>query len=132
MLDPNSGPSDGHIQRQQENLQSQANKQDIAIAQLNNSICTLTGSVDKLTERIEKRVDESDKWRREQENRTTKLEVNMTQAEQNAETIKKQEGRIVALEVVTSRMEKMFWALVGGIVTAGIASGAGLVIQLLD
>ena len=129
----NSVPHNGgHIQRQQENLQSQANKQDIAIAQLNNSICTLTGSVDKLTERIEKRIDESDRWRRDQENRVTKLEVNMTQAEQNAEIIKQQDARIVALEVVSSRMEKMFWALVAGIVTAGIASGAGLVIQLLD
>ena len=130
MLDPN-GNNDGRIHQRQDNLQSQANQQDIAIAQLNTSICTLTGSVDKLSERIEKRIDESDKWRREQESRVTTLEVGSDRAEQNTEAIKNQESRIVALEVVNSRMEKMFWILTTAVITAGASSGIGLVLHLM-
>lgn len=121
-----------HVRRQQENLQQQTQEQEVQIARLNESICTLTGSVDKLTDRIEKRIDESDRWRREQDNRVTTLEAKADQSEQNAAIIKQQEARIVALEVVLGRMEKMFWLAATGIVTTGIASGVALIGLLLQ
>ena len=111
----NDQNGNGTVRRQQENLQSQANQQDIAIAQLNQSICTLTGTVDKLIDRIDKRIDESDRWRREQDNRMSD-----------------QNSRLVAVEVVNARLEKMFWLMGTAVATAGVTSIIGVALHLMD
>ena len=108
-------PHDSHVQRQQDELRSQANQQDIAIAQLNTSIVSLTETVNKLIDRIDKRIEESDRWRREQDIRM---------GDQNS--------RLVAVEVVTQRLEKLFWLMGTAVATAGVTSVIGLILHLMD